>query len=328
MSGESLHVQRAAGVEMIIAIDSTRRGPALGGCRWRPYPDRTTARLEAEGLARAMTRKAAMARLSLGGGKAVVMGDPRTRTHEQLVAFGHFVDSLGGRYVTGADMGTGQEDMVSIREGTEHVTGLPRRLGGCGDPGPYTAIGVRMALERACAHLDLRLEAACVAVQGAGSVGAALVRDLLERGARVRACDPDPDVLASLPEAAERVACDALLASPCDVFAPCGPGALLGRELARSIECRIVCGGANNPLADPEVAAELERRHILYVPDFVANAGGLIHLAVAVEGGDESGTLQQLGVIPENLDAVLELAKAEQLDMAAAAERIASSLAA
>jgi leucine dehydrogenase len=328
MSGESLHVQRAAGVEMIISIDSTRRGPALGGCRWRPYPDRTTARLEAEGLARAMTRKAAMARLSLGGGKAVVMGDPRTRTHEQLVAFGQFVDSLGGRYVTGADMGTGQEAMLSIREGTEYVTGLPRRVGGCGDPGPYTAIGVRMALERACSHADLRLEGARVALQGAGSVGSALAADLLELGAEVRACDPDPEALAGLPDVVERVACDALLSSPCDVFAPCGPGGVIDRELAGALECRIVCGAANNPLVDAEVARELDRRGILYVPDFVANAGGLIHLAVALEGGDEAGTLRQLAVIPENLDAVLELAKAEQLDTAAAAERLARSLAA
>ena len=326
MSGESLHVQRAAGVEMIIAIDSTRRGPALGGCRWRPYPDRTSARLEAEGLARAMTRKAAMARLSLGGGKAVVMGDPRTRTHEQLVEFGRFVDSLGGRYVTGADMGTGQEAMVSIREGTAHVTGLPQRVGGCGDPGPYTALGVRMALEHACRNLDLSLDGASVAVQGAGSVGAALIRDLLERGARVRVCDPDPAALAALPAEAERVPGDALLDTPCDVFAPCGPGAVLSRELAAALDCRIVCGAANNPLVDTEVARELARRRILYVPDIVANAGGLIHLAVALQGGDEAGTLRHMDVIPENLDAVLELAKAEQLDMATAAERLASAV--
>ncbi len=310
---------------MIIAIDSTVRGPALGGCRWCVYPDRHSARRDAEQLARAMTRKAAMAHLSLGGGKAVVMGDPRERTHQQLVAFGGFVDSLDGRYITGSDMGTGEEAMASIREATRFVTGLPKRLGGSGGPGPFTAEGVLMALERACARLDLRLSGARVSVQGTGSVGRALVTRLLESGAHVTAADPDEAALAELPREVTRVAPDAILAHPADIFAPCGPGAVLGRAAAEAIDCRIVCGAANNLLAEPVAARVLDERGILYVPDFVANAGGLIHLAVGRDGGDEAATRQQLGVIPENLDIVMELAKAEQLDTAAAAERIALS---
>ncbi len=322
---ESLHVQQAAGLDMVIVVDSTQRGPALGGCRWRVYPDRRAARMDAEQLARAMTRKAAMARLSLGGGKAVVVGDPRIRTHEQLVAFGRFVDSLDGRYITGADMGTGEEAMASIREATLHVTGLPKRLGGFGDPGPFTALGVHMAMERACEHAEIELSGATVAVQGVGNVGAALVSRLLESGARVRASDPDPAALEALPADVERVDGEALLAGPCHIFAPCGPGGLLDRALARTLECRVVCGAANNPLRDPATAIELAERGILYVPDFVANAGGLIHLACALDGGDETDTRRQLGVIHENLDQVLALAKAEQIDPASAAERIAQA---
>ena len=135
MTGETLHVRHEADLEMIIAIDSTARGPALGGCRWRCYPDSVSARLDAQALARAMTRKAAMAQLPLGGGKGVVVGNPSVRTREQLRAFGAFVDSLDGRYITGADMGTGEEAMAVIAESTQHVVGLPRQQGGAGDPG-------------------------------------------------------------------------------------------------------------------------------------------------------------------------------------------------
>jgi leucine dehydrogenase len=176
--------------------------------------------------------------------------------------------------------------------------------------------------------VELALGGASVAVQGVGSVGAALVELLLESGARVRASDPDPAALDALPAEVERIDGRALLAEPCQIFAPCGPGGLLDRELASRLECRVVCGAANNPLRDPATAIELASRGILYVPDFVANAGGLIHLACALEGGDEAASRRRLAVIPENLDQVLALAKAEQLDPASAAERIAQSLAA
>ena len=158
---------------MVIAIDSTLRGPALGGCRWRPYPDSLVARREACALAASMTRKAALARLSLGGGKAVVIGDPAQRTREQLFAFGDFVESLGGCYITAADMGTGEEQMGEIHERTRFVVGLPRELGGCGDPGPFTARGVYMAI---VAALGGSVTGARVAVQGVGSVGAQRVK--------------------------------------------------------------------------------------------------------------------------------------------------------
>ncbi|MEE9279615.1 MAG: Glu/Leu/Phe/Val dehydrogenase dimerization domain-containing protein [Myxococcota bacterium] len=323
MTEQSLHVRRVGGLEMIIAIDSTLRGPALGGCRWRIYPDITVARREARALAAAMTGKAALARLSLGGGKAVVSGDPQLRTREDLLGFADFVESLGGRYITAADMGTGQEQMAVMRERTRHVVGLPRDRGGCGDPGPFTARGVYMAI---VAALGGSISGARVAVQGTGSVGGALVQLLVESGASVVACDPDPAALAALPTEVRIVDPGAITSIPCEVLAPCGPAGVLDRKLVEDVPCQVVCGAANNQLVDPAAAEVLSERGVLYVPDFLANAGGLIHLAVALEDGDDAATLEHLRVIPDNLAEVLARVKSEGGNTLSAAEAIASSL--
>lgn len=323
MELESLHRLESHGIEMIIAIDSTARGPALGGCRWCLYPDASAARSDAIALARAMTRKASLARLPLGGGKAVVFGDPKSRTREQLLAFGELVQSLGGRYITAADMGTGAQEMLVISETTPHVVGLPVARGGCGEPSPHTALGVFSALERALRHSNLTIRGARVAVQGAGSVGAALIHQLLEAGAEVMAADSDPAAVAVLPREVERVTPDEILTRPCEVLAPCGPASAIDLAVTERLACRIVCGAANNPLAGAEVSQRLAERGILYVPDFLANAGGLIHLSVALEGGDDAATRARLRVIPANLDRVLSLAESEGIDPGAAAERLA-----
>ncbi len=325
MHGESLHLRREAGIEMIIAIDSTRRGPALGGCRWRPYRDAAEARREASALAASMTRKAALARLALGGGKAVVVGDPSSRTREQLLAFGDFVASLDGRYVTAADMGTGAEQMAVIAERTPHVVGLPPEQGGCGDPAPFTAQGVCMAMQAALRHAGESLSGMRVAVQGVGHVGAELVRQCLRAGANVAAADPDARALDSLPPEVERVDPRAILELECDVLAPCGPPAVISTGLVERLRCRVVCGAANNPLENAAIARLLDARGILFVPDYVANAGGLIHLAVAREGRGPDAAQDSLRVIPENVDAVLEMAKVERIDPARAGERLAAA---
>lgn len=324
---ESLHVCRNGGLEMIIAIDSTARGPSLGGCRWRPYTDSLEARRDATRLARAMTLKTAMARLSLGGGKAVVVGNPQDRTDQQLRAFGGFVESLGGRYITGADMGTAKEAMLVIRQETAWVTGLPERVGGAGDPGPFTALGVLRALEPAIVHAGISLRGARVAVQGCGNVGTDLIRLLVAEGADVVATDVSEEALAELPEGVQRVAPDQIMSQECDIFAPCGPGGVVGPEAAAAMECRIICGAANNPLSEPAVAVTLAERGIIYVPDFVANAGGVIHLAISLEGGDAERSRKYLNVIPENVEAVLARAKSSHIDNATAAIEIASALA-
>lgn len=325
MEPESLHIGRDAGVEMIVAIDSTLRGPALGGCRWRCYPDSAAARRDALDLARAMTRKAALAGLALGGGKTVVVGDPRERTREQLLAVGAFVDTLEGRYIVAADMGTGQEEMAVMAERTRHVSGLPLRVGGCGDPGPFTAHGVQLAMEAALAHLGLSLEGAKVAIQGVGHVGSVLLLRLLECGANLVVADPDPKALRELPDEVEVVEPEQITRLECDVFSPCGPPGVIGSRLAREIRCRVICGAANNPLAQLEVGAQLAQRGVLYVPDFLANAGGIIHLATALEGGDDAASRAHLSVIPENLERVLALTQSQRVDPATAAEQLALS---
>jgi glutamate dehydrogenase/leucine dehydrogenase len=310
---------------MFIALDSLARGPALGGCRWKPYADLDAARRDARALAAAMTRKAALAGLALGGGKAVVVGDPRARSEAELLAFADFVESLGGRYITAADMGTGEREMAVIARRTRHVAGLPRELGGCGDPGPLTAEGVELAIRAALEHVGRELAGAHVAVQGAGSVGRALVEALRRAGARVTVADPAPAALAGLPAGVRIVSPDEISRVRCNVFAPCGPPGVIGESLAESLDCEIVCGAANNPLSSPEAAERLAARGILYVPDFVANAGGLIHLAVALEGGDDAASRAHLRVIPENLERVLAHAKARGVEPARAAEELAQA---
>ncbi len=319
----AIHTRRHGALEMIVALDSLERGPALGGCRWKLYPDVESARRDARALAAAMTRKAALAGLSLGGGKAVVVGAPRARTEDELLAFGDFVASLGGRYVTAADMGTGEREMAVIARRTRHVAGLPRELGGCGDPGPFTALGVELAIRAALAHVGRELAGAHVAVQGVGSVGRALALALCRAGARVTAADPAPRALEGLRDDVRVVEPGALLRTECDVLAPCGPPGVIGPAEVESLRCAVVCGAANNPLADAGTAGLLEARGILYAPDFVANAGGLIHLAVALEGGDDAGTRARLSVIPENLERVLVHAKSRGIDSARAAEELA-----
>ena len=328
---ESLHLERVAGVEMVIAIDSTARGPALGGCRWKPYPNAASARADARALARAMTLKAALAGLPLGGGKAVVIGDPRARTREQLLALGRFVEGLGGEYVTAADMGTSEREMAVIRETTSHVVGYPRELGGCGEPAPHTALGVCLATETALAHLGRSLEGASVLIQGAGQVGLRLAELLIGAGAEVSVAETDALALSQLRERVPEtrvVEPGRLLETPCDVLAPCGPpAAIQSAELA----CRVVCGAANNPLADRSLASALHARGILCVPDFVANAGGLIYLAAAHAAAagerpmpDPDGpSRERLQAIPRNLLAVLERAAAEAISPLEAAERSA-----
>ena len=322
MTAPSLHVQRAAGVEMIVAIDSTERGPALGGCRWRSYEDPLVAREEARGLAAAMTRKAALAGLALGGGKAVVSADPGVRTRDQLLAFGDFVASLDGRYITAADMGTGEQEMAVIAEKTSHVVGLPRDRGGCGDPGPFTALGVRMAMQAALEARGQSLQGARVAVQGVGSVGGYLVRHLCEAGAAVTAADPDLERLGAMPAGVSVVTPAEILDAECDVLAPCGPARVIDRARATRLRCGIVCGAANNTLVEDEAASILHRRGILLVPDYLANAGGLIHLAVSREGGSDAASRERLRVIPQNLERVLARCQERDLEPMQAAEEL------
>ena len=308
---------------MIVVVDSTVRGPSLGGCRWLPYQTAGDAMRDAVDLAAAMTKKAALAELPLGGGKAVVRGDPTAKTRDQLHALGALIESVGGDYIAAEDMGTSPADMAVIAERTSHVVGLPTAQGGSGNPAPTTASGVYLAMQAALKHVDMQARGARVAIQGAGAVGSELARLLVEDGASVLAADTDEGRLAALPAAVERVGTDNILTQDCDVLAPCGPPGVIDDDLAGRLRCRVVCGAANNPLAGDDVARTLAKRGVLYVPDFLANAGGIIHLSVGMSGGTASDMRKGLEVIPRNFEEVMARAEAEGSEPLEAAVAIA-----
>lgn len=274
----------ASGLRAIIAIHDTTRGPALGGLRIYPYASEAEALTDVLRLSRGMSYKSALADLSLGGGKAVIIADPRRdKTPELLRAMGRLVDSLGGAYITAEDSGSDEADMQVIAEETPHVGGLPRPGEASGDPSPFTALGVFCALSSAVRHGLGResLTGLRVAIQGVGHVGALLARHLRAAGAELVLSDIDQRVLGRLAEelGAATLPPEAIADAEVDVFAPCALGAALNAEVVERLRARVVCGAANNQLAAPEIAERLMARDILYTPDYVANAGGVIEIA-------------------------------------------------
>ncbi len=282
----------ASGLRAIVAVHDTRLGPALGGCRFLPYPSEEDALVDALRLARGMTYKAALADLPHGGGKSVLMRPdaPHFDRAALFLAFGRFVDDLGGHYITAEDSGTGLEDMEIIRSVTQHVTGVDPSHGGSGDPSPFTALGVRRGIE-ACVELRLgatSLEGIHVAVQGVGHVGYHLCKELAAAGARLSVADVDP----LKAERAQRefgatvVPLDEIFAIPCEVLAPCALGSALNDQTVPRIRAAIIAGAANNQLAEPRHGDDVNARGILYAPDYAINAGGLINVAAEVTGYD------------------------------------------
>jgi glutamate dehydrogenase/leucine dehydrogenase len=274
----------ATGLQAIVAIHSTVLGPALGGTRFYPYRSEDEAFEDVLRLARGMTYKSAVAGLDLGGGKAVIIGDPATQKTEALLrAYGRFLEGLGGRYVTAEDVGTTQADMDTVFRETTHVTGVSESLGGSGDPSAATAYGLWWAIKAALNHLDGTVELAGrhVVVSGVGKVGTALVRHLVEDRAVVTVADVNTAAVARVVRDFDVLAVDVDKAHTlsCDVFAPCALGGVLNQGTIGDLGCRAVAGSANNQLATPADGARLADRGILYAPDFVVNAGGVINIA-------------------------------------------------
>jgi leucine dehydrogenase len=272
----------STGLQAIIAIHSTALGPANGGVRMFPYDSWDDAARDAMRLARAMTYKWAAAGEDRGGGKAVIVGDPRVDKNEALLrAFGRFVDQLGGEYYVGEDVGITLSDMEVIHLETDYVATLPLEAGGIGDIAPATARGVIQAM-RACAVKvwgTPDLAGRSVALQGLGACGGVVLRMLVEEGAAVTVADVDPEKVAR----AEReslvaaVAPDEIYGQDVDIFSPCAMGQVMNDDTIGRLKARVVCGSANNVFAEDRHAAELERRGIVYAVDFVANAGGAIY---------------------------------------------------
>ena len=318
------------GLQAIIAVHSTVLGPGLGGVRMWPYGSTEEAITDVLRLSRGMTYKAAAAGLNLGGGKAVIVGDPKKdKTEALLRAFGRYVDSLNGLYITAEDVGTDIDDMEVIQHETRWVTGVSPELGGGGDPSPVTAFGVLQGILAAVAFQSghgSSLAGRSVAVQGLGSVGYNLARFLREAGAKVFAADIDAGATARARDelGVEVVPTAEILAVPCDVVAPCALGAVLNDESIPRLRCRIVAGAANNQLADERRhGLELHARGILYAPDFVINAGGLISVYSELVGYNRDTAMRMARGIHGNMARVFEISRAQSIPTALAADRLA-----
>jgi valine dehydrogenase (NAD+) len=326
------------GLRAIIAIHSTALGPALGGTRFYPYADEQSALADVLELSRGMTYKAAAAGLDLGGGKAVIIGDPTRDKDEALLrAYGRFVQTLGGRYVTACDVGTFSPDMdVVAREcGPGVVTGRTEEHGGAGDSSVLTAFGVFQGMRAAALRTwgDPTLRDRRVGVAGVGKVGRHLVDLLLEDGADVvvtdvsepalavvRAAHPEVDVVGG-PDGPDGTA--ALVASDLDVYAPCALGGALDDATVDALRARVVCGAANNQLAHPGIAKRLEDHGVLYAPDYVVNAGGLIQVADEREGFSFPRAQRRASGIYDTTLRIFELAESDGVPPAVAADRVA-----
>ena len=319
----------ATGLRALIAVHSTVLGPAAGGCRMWPYACTEDALTDALRLSRGMSYKNAMAELPLGGGKAVILGDARReKTPERLRAFGRLVDSLGGRYITAEDVGTSTADMEQIAQVTRFVSGLTRKAGEVGgDPGPKTALGVYLGIRAAVRfQLDRNLEGVTAAVQGLGGVGAPLCRLLAGDGVRLKVADARADLAQRIGEelGAEVVSADAIVSAAADVFSPCALGAVLNGRTIPQLRARVVAGAANNQLSREEDGAALMRAGILYAPDYVINAGGIINVSHEYRGGASEATVRtDIEKIPGRLTEIFGRARREQRPTSLVADQMA-----
>jgi leucine dehydrogenase len=317
---------KSTGYRGIIAIHDTTLGPALGGTRFWNYASDDEAITDALRLARGMTYKNAVAGLNLGGGKSVIIGDNRMLNREMIFrAHGRFVDSLGGRYVTAEDVGTGTADMDYVHMETEFVAGLANRSG---DPSPVTARGVFRAIEASAKWRwgSPSLAGRTVVVQGLGNVGNYLCKELHTVGAKLVVTDIRPEKVRFAVEqyGATAVTDGEMFSRKADIFAPCALGAILNDESIRQLNVEIVCGGANNQLLEPKRHGEaLEKRNILYAPDFVANAGGVINVYSELAGWTRERALRKADEIFDTLLGVYEIAKAQSIPTYEAADELA-----
>ncbi|MEE9275480.1 MAG: Glu/Leu/Phe/Val dehydrogenase dimerization domain-containing protein [bacterium] len=316
----------ASGLTAYIAIHSTALGPAAGGVRMRPYPNEREALDDALRLSRAMTYKAAAAGLPLGGGKSVIAGDPaRDKSPALWEAFGEFLESLGGRYIAAEDMGTTPEDMDAIARVSRHVLGTSAARGGTGNPASFTARGVLAGIR---ASLEWRfgdggLSGCRVAVQGLGAVGMELAASLHDAGADLAVSDVREDRVAEAARrfGAEGMAPEEIHRAACEVFAPCAMGGVLDARTVKALRCQVVAGSANNLLASPVAAELLVRRGILYAPDYIINAGGLIGATAPLLKMDPDERDARIASIGERLLRVFARADREGIRPEQAADR-------
>jgi leucine dehydrogenase len=332
---ENLHFvwDEECGLKAIVAIHSTHLGPAAGGCRFWHYEDPADALKDALRLSRGMSYKNAMAGLPLGGGKSVILADAnRTKTPDMLHAFGQAVDHLCGRYVTAEDVGMSVADMIEIRRQTPFVAGLPVEGGDVGgDPGPHTSLGVFLGIKAAVRRALGKdsLGGLHIALQGAGSVATGVALHAAKEGARLSIADVDQAKARKLADAAggEVVGTDEILGLEADVLSPCALGAILDEQTIAVLRVPVVAGGANNQLATPEDGPRLHSRGILYAPDYVINAGGIINVCTEyLRDGDASLVRKRIEGIPDRLEQVWSESAATGRDPASVADAMAQRL--
>ena len=319
----------SVGLRGFIAIHDTTLGPSCGGTRMWPYRNEEEALTDVLRLSRAMSFKSAAAGLALGGGKGVIWADPNTQKTEVLLrAYARFVDTLGGRYVTTTDVGTTMRDLEYIRMETKHVVGLPDTLGGSGDTSVLTGLGVYLGM-KACAREAWgkdSLEGKAVAMQGFGKVASHTAEHLLKEGVRIIATDTSQAAKTHAKEmGAEIVDTDAIYDTPCDIFSPCALGGTLNSETIPQLKCSIVAGGANNQLLTEEDGERLQKRGILYAPDYIINAGGIINASCEIGATYSRQRATELTErIYETLLEVLRSSSIAEITPAQAADRLAS----
>lgn len=318
---------QSSGLKAIIAIHNSKLGPAVGGCRMFPYASESQALEDVLRLSRGMTYKSALAGLPMGGGKAVIIGDPSNQKTPQLLAqMGEFIESLDGRYISAEDSGINVADLKIMAASTNHVLGINDEQEFGGDPSPSTALGVYHGIKASIGHrfgCD-ELDGIHVAIQGVGAVGQYLGKLLIGDGAKVSACDIN---LANLKEAenlgAHIVDADAISKLDADVFAPCAMGAIINDESIANLNAPIIAGAANNQLARIEHGEELSRRGILYAPDFVINAGGIIEICRQSENGDAAKSDLRIAAIGDTLTEIYAHSYADNCATNVVAERLA-----
>ena len=326
----SVRTGERSGCLVAVAIHSTRLGPALGGARMWNYPDPDAAVADARRLAAAMTMKAAAAGLDLGGGKGVLAapaGAPPVgeRRRGMLLDFGDLVDSLGGSYVTAEDVGTGAADMDVIAERTAHVVGLDAARGGSGDPSPVTALGVVSAIRACVAHRfgTERLAGLSACIVGLGHVGGHVAELLAAEGVALAVSDIDPLRREAAPAGSRWIEPGRALTRRCDVLIPCALGGVIGTAEAATLRAEVVCGAANNVLTSPEIAGDLAARGILYAPDFIVNAGGLISVYGELRDLDHERALELARGIEGTMKRILAIAELRSITPLEAADELA-----
>jgi leucine dehydrogenase len=317
------------GLKAIVAIHNTVLGPSLGGTRMWAYNNEMEAITDALRLSRGMTYKSSLAGLNLGGGKAVIIGDSKTQKNEALMRrFGKFINSLSGKYITAEDVGVNTKDMEYIKMETDFVTGLPVNMGGSGDPSPVTAYGVYLSMKASVKELSGNdsIAGKKIVIQGIGNVGEALVEYCVKDGAKVYINDINEERLKAVAKhtGAEIIAADKVYDMDMDIYAPCALGATVNTDTLNRLKCSIICGSANNQLADETLHGKMVmEKGILYAPDFVVNAGGIINVYYELEGYNRERALSHAEKIYQTTLNIFKVSKEQNIPTYMAANRLA-----